>query len=74
MPNEQIFTISWWEQVKFQWDDDDDDDDVCFVLYQHVKLNFYSASSLKQQSASRHVMPLWHINLILSQSVFDLTP
>jgi len=35
-----------------------DDDDVRFVLYQHAKLNFYSASSLKQQSASGHVMPL----------------
>jgi hypothetical protein len=43
-----------------QWDDDQ----VRFVLDQHVKLDFYSASSLKQQSASRHVAPLWHIILI----------
>jgi hypothetical protein len=30
------------------------------VLDQHVKLDFYSASSLKQQSAGRHVAPLEH--------------
>jgi len=48
-----------------------DDDDVCFVLDQHA---FYSASSLKQQSAGRHVVPLVHIILILSQPVFALAP
>jgi hypothetical protein len=32
------------------------------------------ASSLKQQSVDRHVTPLGHIILILSQSVFALTP
>jgi hypothetical protein len=43
--------------VNFQWEDDDDDDDddddkeVRFVLDQHAELDFYSASSLKQQSA-----------------------
>ena len=31
-------------------------------------------SSLKQQSVDRHVTPLGHIILILSQSVFALTP
>jgi hypothetical protein len=30
-------------------------DEVRFVLDQHAKLDFYSASSLKQQSADRHV-------------------
>ena len=35
----------------------DDDDEVCFVLDQHAELDFYSASSLKQQSAGRHVAP-----------------
>jgi hypothetical protein len=35
---------------------------------------FYSASSLKQQSADRHVAPLEHIILILSQPVFALSP
>jgi hypothetical protein len=36
------------------------DDDVRFVVDQHVELDFYSASSLKQQSADRHVAPLGH--------------
>ena len=55
--------ISWWKQVSFQWDDDE----VHFVLDQHAELDFYSASSLKQQSADRHIAPLGHIILILSQ-------
>ena len=44
--------ISWWEQVILDhwWDDND----VCFVLDQHAYLDFYSASSLKQQSTSQH--------------------
>ena len=57
----QLFT--WQEQVNIQWDD------VLFVLDQHANLDFYSASSLKQQSAGRHVAPLGHIILILSQPV-----
>ena len=32
--------------------------DVRFVLDQHCQLDFYSASSPKQQSAGRHVAPL----------------
>ena len=35
---------------------------------------FYSASSLKQQSAYRHVTPLGYIILIPSQPVFALSP
>jgi hypothetical protein len=54
-----------------QWNDDDD---VHFVLDQHAELDFYSASSLKQQSAGRHVAPLGHIIMISSQPVFALTP
>ena len=64
----------WWTQVTFRWDDDDDDDDVRFVLDQHVLLDFYSESSLKQQFKGRHVAPLEHIILILSHPVFSLTP
>jgi len=30
-------------------------------------LDFYNASSLKQQSADRHVIPLGHVILIPSQ-------
>jgi len=47
---------------------------VRFGLDQHAELDFYSASSLKQQSANRHVAPLGHIILIPSQTVFALTP
>jgi hypothetical protein len=61
--------ISWREQVNFQWDDE-----VRFVLDQKAKLDFYSASSLKQQSAGRHVAPPRHIILIPSQPIFALSP
>jgi hypothetical protein len=37
-------------------------------------LDIHSASSLKQQSASRHVAPLGHIISILSQAVYALSP
>ena len=55
-----------------QWDDND----VRFVLDQHALLDFYSASSLKQQSANGHVkiVSLWHIILIPSQKVLALSP
>ena len=70
-PNQQFFSyISWQEQVHFQWDDDE----VRFVLDQHAELDFYIASSLKQQTADRHVAPLGHIILIPSQPVFALSP
>jgi hypothetical protein len=36
-------------------------------------LDFYNASSLKQQSAGRHVAPLGHIILIPSQPAFTNT-
>ena len=39
-----------------------------------LSLIFYSASSLIQQSAGRHVAPLGHIILIPSRPVFALTP
>ena len=65
-----ISTISWQEHVSLQWDDDD----VRFVLGQHVELDLYSASSLKQQSAGRHVTPLQHIILIPRQPVYTLVP
>ena len=49
-------------------------DEVRFVLDQHTELDFYSASSLKQQSMDRHVAPLRHIILIPSRPVFALSP
>jgi hypothetical protein len=54
----------------FQWDDDE----VRFVLEQNAELDFYIASSLKKQSAGRHVAPLGHIILIPSQPVCALSP
>ena len=62
--------ISWREQVNFQWDHDE----IRFVLDQHAELDFYSASSLKQQSMDRHAALLGHIILIPSQPVFALSP
>jgi hypothetical protein len=41
-------------KLHFQWDNDV----VRFVLDQHAELDFYSAYSLQQQSAGRHVAPL----------------
>ena len=49
-----------------------DDDDVRFVLEQHAELDFYSASSMTQQSG-RHVVSFRQI-LIPIQPVFTLTP
>jgi hypothetical protein len=57
-------------QVNFQWDDDE----VHFVQDEHAELDFYNASSLKQQSAGRHVAPFGHIILIPSQPVFAFSP
>ena len=48
-------------------------DDVHFVLDQHDKMDFYSASLLKQQSLGRHIAPLGHVILIARQPVFVLT-
>ena len=39
------------------------DEEIRFVLDQHAELDFYSGSSLKQQSMDRHVAPLGHIIL-----------
>jgi hypothetical protein len=37
--------------------------DVHFVLDQHAELDIYSVSSLKQQSAGRHITPLHAVSL-----------
>ena len=50
------------------------DDDVRFVLDVHSYMNCYSASSLKQQSAVRHVAALGHIIVIPSPQVFAISP
>jgi hypothetical protein len=45
-----------------------------YIFTKYQQLDFYSASSLKQQSVDRHVAPLGHIILIPSQPVFVLSP
>ena len=55
-PIQQFFSyLSWREQVNFQWDDAE----VGFALHQHAELEFYRASSLKQQSAGRNIALLF---------------
>jgi hypothetical protein len=47
------------EKIKLTWHKKKwDDDEVRFVLDKHALLDFYSASSLKQQSVGKHVAPL----------------
>ena len=67
-----VYLCLWFlsEQINFQWHDDDE---VCFVLDQHASLDFYSASSLKQQSMNKHVVQLGQNIVFLSQPVFTLT-
>ena len=68
-----LSAVLWQGQFTFWWDDN-----VGFVLLldQHAELDFYRASSLKEQSADIHVTPLGHIILILNQLIFvlSLTP
>ena len=71
MPFEQFFRYDIARAVTFRWDDDDD---ICFEKDEQAYLDFYSASSLKQQFMGRHYAPLGNIILILSQPVFSLTP
>ena len=49
MPTQQFFSCIMARTSYFQWDADE----VHFVLDQHTKLDFYSASSFKQQSVDR---------------------
>ena len=64
MPNEQVFSYIMARTSYIQWDDV-----VRFVLDLQTELDGYSASSLKQESVGRHVDPLLHIILTLSQLV-----
>jgi len=60
MPIQQLFSYIMARTVNFQWDNNV----ACLVLDQNSQLDFYSASSLKQQSADRHVTPLGVLSLI----------
>ena len=51
-----------------------DDEDVCFVLHQNALRDFFSASSLKQQSEGSHDAPLRYIIPISSKPIFPLPP
>ena len=42
--------------------------------WHHSELDFYSASSLKQQSAGRDVASLEHIIMIPRKTIFALSP
>jgi hypothetical protein len=70
MPIQQFFRYIMARTSNYQWDADE----VHFVLDQHAELDFYSASSLKQQSAGRNVTPFGHIILIPSQPIFAISP
>ena len=48
--------------------------EVRFVVDQDAELQLHSSSSLKQQSAGRHVTPLGYIILIPGQLLFALSP
>ena len=62
-PRWAVIIISWQEQARFSW--------WCLLCARPTHwVEFYSASSLKQQSLDRHVAPLGHIILIPSQPVF----
>ena len=65
--------ISWRELVTFWWDDDDDDK-VLFGPEHNVELDFYSVTSVGQQSDDSDVILLGHIIFILVQPDFALIP
>ena len=67
--NSSIFQVYHGkEHINFHWFDGE----VPFVL--DLLYCFYKASSLKQQSADRHLALRGHIILIASQPVFALSP
>ena len=60
-------TILW--QIYIRWYDNN-----VLLLDKNAYLDFYSVSSMKQQSEDRYVAPCGHIILIPSQQVFVFTP
>jgi len=44
------------------------------MLDQNSEYHFYSAGSLKQHSADRHVTPVWQVILTPRQPVFIIIP
>ena len=72
--NSQIFQLYHGENKLIFNEMMTNDDEVRFVLDQHVSVDFYGASSLKQQFSDKLVAPLGHIILISSLPVFPLPP
>jgi hypothetical protein len=71
IPTQQFFSYIMRVQVNCQWDDYE----ARLLLNQHAQLDIvYSASSLRQQSADRHVALLGHTIVIPSQPTFVLSP
>jgi len=68
-PNEQFYSHTMTRSIYIRWDDD-----VHFVVGRHAEMDVYTVSSLKQQSAGRHIDPLAETKLIQRHSVFDLFP
>jgi hypothetical protein len=71
MPKEQLFGHIMTRTTYFWWNDD-----VCSKLDQHTELDFYSNSSLIQQSMCKPDAALGHIMSlppISSQPIFALT-
>jgi len=68
--NEQLFSYVLTRTTYIRWDDND----IHSVLDLHAYFvkDLYSANTLRQQSAGRHVDPLGHFILIPGQSVFAL--
>jgi hypothetical protein len=60
--------ITWQEQDQFQGDDDE----VRFVLDQHTLFDFFSATSLEQHYADRHVSPFLNIDILESKIMLGL--
>ena len=63
-PNEQFFVYTMARTSYIQWAN------LHFIINRRSQLDFYSASSLKQQYMDRHVAPLGNMTLIPSKPVF----
>ena len=68
-PDRQLFSYIMARTSYIQGNDDN----VRFILDQHTYVDVYTASSQKQHSAGRHVVPLRHIILIPRQPVVLLS-
>ena len=70
--NEHLFFS--YIMAKTTWSYNRLDNDMMMSALYSTNTDFYSATSLKQQSMGRHFAKLRHIILISSQPVFVLSP